>query len=286
MSVQVARCRDGAELAYVVFPFKGNVHQEKTPLVMVTGFTGVKEDWLHLPQLFSHERSVMIFDNRFMGDSYLTSRDKQPLFKDFATDVIDLMDCVSWKKAILMGWSMGGVISQIVALEFPERIERLILYCTTMSFTKSTFKPKVNLFDIFSDASKSKDERRIAGNLLLFPNEFLENKANKKRVLETIEKMAPFRRPAKGIALQGMAITDYDNTSNYKIENISCPTLVLAGEEDYILHVGNARELAKRIPGSIYVEWKGVGHAPHLQDMGLVYRVVNDFCKGKINSKL
>ncbi|MGB7697239.1 MAG: alpha/beta hydrolase [Nitrososphaeraceae archaeon] len=71
----------------------------------------------------------MTFDNRGIGNT--TSGNKQFSIQQFADDTSRLMEALKIKKADVIGWSMGGMIAQEVALSNPDKVGKLIIYAST-----------------------------------------------------------------------------------------------------------------------------------------------------------
>ena len=91
--------------------------------------SGVKEDWHALADALAQSRRVLVFDNRGMGESD-TPKDPYHM-EQFVNDTLQLAAHVGFTTFDLMGISMGGMISQQVALSAPPgKIRRLILGCT------------------------------------------------------------------------------------------------------------------------------------------------------------
>ncbi|RGP79594.1 hypothetical protein FLONG3_2342 [Fusarium longipes] len=105
-------------------------------LVLVMGLASVKTSWQRQTKHFGHDHgdkySVLIIDNRGMGASdkplgiYSTS--------GMALDIIEVIDHVGWtaeREINLVGISMGGMITQEIAIRIPERLQTLTLICTS-----------------------------------------------------------------------------------------------------------------------------------------------------------
>ena len=91
--------------------------------------SGVKEDWHGLAERLAATRPVLIFDNRGMGESDIP--EGPYTMEQFARDTLGLAAHVGFKTFNLMGISMGGMISQHVAIAAPPGVvRRLILGCT------------------------------------------------------------------------------------------------------------------------------------------------------------
>lgn len=106
-----------------------DVHGDGFPLVMVMGFLGNADCWdpRMLPVL-SDKFKVIVFDNRGAGRTDISA--KEFSIKLFAEDTVGLMDMLNISRAHVLGISMGGMIAQEVALNYPERVEKLILAST------------------------------------------------------------------------------------------------------------------------------------------------------------
>src|SRR3979409_1187996 len=78
------------QLAYVTFTPHDREKQKNIPLLMVQGWSGVKEDWLDLVVSLATERPVLIYDNREMGQSSITGRGGLTM-KQLADDAVNLL---------------------------------------------------------------------------------------------------------------------------------------------------------------------------------------------------
>lgn len=125
---QTAAAQSGpVRLTYRVF----NAGAGGQPLLMIMGLSGVKEDWRDLPEALAVDRPVAVFDNRGMGESDVP--DGPYTMDQLAGDAEAVLDALAWPQAHVMGISMGGMIAQTLALRAPERIDRLVLGCTSDS---------------------------------------------------------------------------------------------------------------------------------------------------------
>lgn len=106
-----------------------DVQGDGFPLVMVMGFLGNADCWdpRMLPDL-SARFKVIMFDNRGAGRTDVS--DKEFSIKLLAEDTVGLMDVLNVPKAHVLGTSMGGMIAQELALNYPKRVEKLILTST------------------------------------------------------------------------------------------------------------------------------------------------------------
>ena len=98
------------------------------PLVMIMGFAADQSGWMFQVPAFKKYYQVITFDNRGVGKSDKPQGPYTP--KIMAEDTVQLMDHLNIKRAHILGISMGGVIAQEIAINYPERVMKLILGCT------------------------------------------------------------------------------------------------------------------------------------------------------------
>ena len=100
------------------------------PLVMIMGLGGTMDSWpQEVIEALSKKYQLILLDNRCMG--YTTANDVTFTYKLYADDVIALLDALKIKKANVLGYSMGSVITQELLLEYPQRFNKAIIYATS-----------------------------------------------------------------------------------------------------------------------------------------------------------
>src|SRR3954447_9170385 len=112
---------NGFELHY-------DVHGEGDPLVCVHGLGCDRRAWVMQIQPFSQHYQAVFFDNRDVGQSSLAARDYTTA--EMADDVLALADHLDLESFHLLGISLGGMVSQEVALAAPQRVGTLTLAVT------------------------------------------------------------------------------------------------------------------------------------------------------------
>ncbi|MER5377970.1 alpha/beta fold hydrolase [Streptomyces sp. NPDC002553] len=111
----------GAALTY---DDEGPRDGDAAPLVFVHGWTANRHRWDHQVAHFSERRRVIRLDLRGHGES---SGAGVKTVDELAEDVLALLDHLGVERFVLVGHSMGGMISQTIALAHPERVERMVL---------------------------------------------------------------------------------------------------------------------------------------------------------------
>ncbi|MEU7055961.1 alpha/beta fold hydrolase [Streptomyces sp. NPDC046197] len=112
---------DGALLTY---DDQGPRDGDGVPLVFIHGWTADRHRWDHQMEHFSVERRVIRLDLRGHGESGGAG---SRTIAEPARDVVTLLDHLKVDRCVLIGHSMGGMIAQTIALDHPDRVERLVL---------------------------------------------------------------------------------------------------------------------------------------------------------------
>jgi len=116
------------------------------PLVMILGLGGTMDCWpREVIKRLSEKYQLIIPDNRGMG--YTTSGEEPFTCKLLANDIISLLDALKIKKTHVLGFSMGSMITQHLLLEYPERLNKVIIYATLTDITKSPMASEGNMPD-------------------------------------------------------------------------------------------------------------------------------------------
>jgi pimeloyl-ACP methyl ester carboxylesterase len=223
------------------------------PLVMIMGYGNTMKLWEPmLIRSLSLYYKLIIFDNRGMGN---TETGQRPFsIEQFADDTAGLMDALDIRQAHVLGWSMGALIAEEVALRHPSKVNKLILYAAHCN--ANLFPPTPEVIQKLTDMSGSPKEQGIRFISTLFPPDWL--RSSQERIKEI------FYRPLGNIPpetmnKQSMAIGKWKGCCD-RLGEISKPTLVIAGTDDVLVPPQNARYLVGKIPNSQLVLYEQGGH--------------------------
>jgi pimeloyl-ACP methyl ester carboxylesterase len=137
-----------------------DVQGEGFPLVMVMGFLGNANCWdPRMLAPLSDKFKVLVLDNRGAGRTDISDREYS--IKLFAEDTVGLMDALNIPRAHVLGISMGGMIAQEVALNYPKRVEKLVLASTFCGGAHSVLFNPDDLEQIGSLLEKLADRPRV-----------------------------------------------------------------------------------------------------------------------------
>lgn len=94
-------------------------------LVFLHGLMGSGANWLSIAKAFSSDYHILYYDQRGHGRSFSPGTGYSP--KDFAEDLLHILDELGWQKIYLVGHSMGGRNAAQFAFLYPERVEKLVI---------------------------------------------------------------------------------------------------------------------------------------------------------------
>jgi pimeloyl-ACP methyl ester carboxylesterase len=240
---------NGIEISY-------QTHGSGDPLILIGGFTMVKEAWAVLLKDLTRHFQVLIFDNRGVGGTTVPS---EPFtIADMAADTVALMDALDIPSAHVFGVSMGGLIAQVLALDYPARVKKAALGCTTHG-GRHAIQPEKEVMAALGRASDPKvsPEEAIRMRLPIIHSEaFLRDYPERVEAL-VAESVKCFPSP-KGAAGQMGALGRFNVRD--RLGDIRCPVLVVTGSEDRMMPPENSRLLAEGIRGAVLHVIEGAGH--------------------------
>jgi 3-oxoadipate enol-lactonase len=225
------------------------------PLLMIMGFGGSAGSWGQpfLDELQKHFTTIR-FSNRGTGDSDKVS---QPFtIRTMADDAIHVLDELKIERPHVLGISMGGMIAQELVLNYPQRVNGLVLGCTTVGTVKGIQAAPETMAKLAPSPDKPREEIiRTFWTAICSPN-FITNGAP---FLETMVQQAiNSPTPMETLGLQMGAIMQFDTFD--RLPQVKAPTLVIHGDVDMLVPSENANILAKQISG-VEQQWvTGTAH--------------------------
>lgn len=235
---------DGARLYY-------EVTGEGAPLLLVAGQAQDRANWTGARDDFAARHRVIVFDHRGTGDS---DKPEQPAYstRGFANDAIALLDALGIARAHVYGTSMGGRITQWLAVDHPERVGAIVLGCTTPGNAHGVARaPEV------SAVLASGDPARMMP-YMVSPAWAAAHQPFLRSVTADIlsRPVPPHARKLHYLASEAHDTWD-------QLPSITAPTLVLHGSADEVNLPANAQLIAQRIPGAALHIIPDARHAYH-----------------------
>jgi 3-oxoadipate enol-lactonase len=232
------------------------IHGDGEPLLMIQGYGQYSGHWAALVPPFSKEYRVIIFDNRGTGRS---DKPEVPYtIKMMAADVKGLLDAIGIDKAHVLGVSMGGMVAQEFALNYPEKVISLVLGCTLCGGKRQIIPTKEALEFLFSpEMSKlSVEERARVTVPWLWTKEFIDK--HPEAVEWYVETTMKYPTSPQGFSGQAQAMVSHDACD--RLPQIKAPTLVIVGDADRLIPMDNSKMIASLISGAELVVIPDAGH--------------------------
>ena len=262
--------RDGAEIYY-------EVHGDG-PAMLFCSVTGLDHQaWkFHQVPEFSRDHKVILFDYRGTGKS--SKNIEEYSIKMFADDAVAILDHLQIEQAIVCGHSMGGVVAQLLALDYPSRLKKLILVSSGSAHPGAHGIPVAMCRDMVRDgfAAYIREHTIETG----WTKDFVAKNP------ELIEKFLQVRMsgiaPLENYLYFVLARQTHDHTA--RLGEIKVPTLVLVGGDENHgasdnTHYAAAHQLAKAIPQAKLVVLAGEGHHYLATNPAAAHRAIREFIR-------
>ncbi len=218
------------------------------PIILIPGFASGAWIWNWQKDDLARDFQVITFDPRGIGKSVAErEEDLQDLsIQTFAQDVLQIFDDLKLEKVNVLGASFGGFVAQEFALSFPQRLNKLILACTSFGGPNHV-APETEVLKAFVSTEGMNTSKRIRNFMApAFTDEY-----NLKHA-DVIESVCQMRE--KSIVPETVYTAQLIVATNFNFEDrvgeIENKTLILTGDKDRIVPMQNSKNLAEQIPNS------------------------------------
>jgi 3-oxoadipate enol-lactonase len=221
------------------------------PVLMIMGLGYASCMWHRTRPVLSNSYRTIAFDNRGVGQSDVPPGPYS--MAGMAADAAAVLDAASVGSAHVFGMSMGGMIAQEFALQYPQRVRSLILGCTAAGGPNAQ-RAEPAALEMLRTAGTMPPEQAAQAAV-----PFIYDSATPRRLIdEDIAKRRPWFPTKEGYLAQLQAILAWESFS--RLPQITAPTLVIHGKKDRLVPPGNGEMIAARIPGAQLVMLEGAGH--------------------------
>eukprot|EP01084_Bolivina_argentea_P037249 68869_1 len=229
---------------YVKYAYKIYSKSKPNPIVLLAGWIQCKENWYDFISYLAKTRMVIVMDHRGIGESKIIFNPNNPntntstipsfTLSDLSSDIVTLIEYIfgvnkiSKTKIDIMGFSLGGMIAQQLAIEYPQYVSNLILCSTTpaggrhipfiKSITKQWFKSQSKISQI---TNKIELKKFLIESALfsLGPLYDKTNKINMERVSDYVSMTMELNKPLQTSMTQLKAMAKWNGIKQLKILN-------------------------------------------------------------------
>ena len=250
---------------------------EGEALVMIPGLGAGHTSWFRQLPAFKKHFKVVIFDPRSIGRS---ERPRETYsFRSLADDVVGLMDHMGIGKAHILGQSLGGLVAQEVAIDYPDRVLRLVLVSSTVAGedanpTNPALMKELGYTEGTTEVDFSKLDARKTMNTVIGMS---FNRALYRRSMQLLTRFFVKSEMFAGLSDQLRAIVGHNTID--RLHLIKAPTLVITGAEDRIVFPQASEVLAAKIANAKLVMVKGGSHGFNLEMTPRFNREVLEFLR-------
>ncbi len=186
--------------------------------------------------------------------------------RDMAADVAEAMETLNLDTAYVMGISQGGMIAQWLVVDFPERVQRLILTVTTAKPSQLA-RERIEYWQKLSQSGNFKHLM-----LDIAKHSYTQKSYQKWRLLYNVMGIFGHIKDKQRIDIQSVSCLKHDSLDF--LEKINCPTLIIGAEKDDVLGVDGSLRLHQYIKDSQLTILPECGHALYEQNKDFQKRVL------------
>jgi 3-oxoadipate enol-lactonase len=244
----------------IAYELRGRLYPRRPWLVLIQGMGLDRHGWDRVPGKLRRRFRLVLMDNRGCGRSDRT--DGSFTVADMAGDVVAVLDAAGVRRAHVLGASLGGMVAQELAIRHPDRVDGLVLACTTPGwpFAYPMPVPSVRLIAATARLPAEAAWRR-----------HMENALSARTVRdqpELVERLLARQgsRLADSGTLSAQAAAGARYAGRLRQAGIRARTLVLHGGADTVVDPRNGRLLAARIPRAQLRIFPELGHLLFWED--------------------
>ena len=251
------------------------VQGEGEVLVLISGLGYPRWQWHKMVPFLAEHFKVVTFDNRGVGGS---DKPAGPYTAQMlAADTIGLLDTLGIDKATFVGHSMGGYIAQAIGLDYPGRVNRLVL-CSTNFGGPNHVPVTPEAMAVLSDTTSDPLTRFTNGLKVSTAPGWAD--ANPEIVEEWVTWRVTNPLDLAGYQSQmaiGLGLIPAEACFEGKLHQITAPTLILSGEFDKVVPPENAALLQAKIAGSEVAILPNAGHFFPIETPEYAAKQINQF---------
>ncbi|MGP4727580.1 alpha/beta fold hydrolase [Agrobacterium deltaense] len=248
------------------------------PIVFLHHFTAVLEDWdPRVIDGLARNHHVVIFDNRGVGGS---GGETPTSVQEMARDAVAFIGALGHKTVDLVGFSLGGFIAQVIAVDNPGLVRKLILAGTGPAGADladaGTPNPPLDLEGVIAKAQAAGKHPKH----LLFFTQTAAGQKEANAFLARLDEREEDRDHAvvpETIHAQTEAIGKWNREAPVGLTELNIPTLIVNGDRDVMVPTARSLELLRLIPDSRLSIYPDAGHGGLFQFHALFVEQAHGF---------
>jgi len=235
------------------------------PLLLVHGYTGAATDFADfLEPLADAGWHVVAPHLRGHGSSSKPTSEDDYSLDIFAADVLGLADELSFDRFTVLGHSMGGMLTQVLVVGAPERVESLIL----MDTSHGPLAVDAALVELGVTVAREQGIDVVADVMGASDDGPLTTEAYRRKVAEDpgYAEMGDRNLRASSAAMFAAMLAQIPEQADRLVglASLTMPTLIIVGEQDTPF-LGDSARMAEAIPGARLAVIPGGGHSPQFE---------------------
>jgi pimeloyl-ACP methyl ester carboxylesterase len=247
------------------------IHGSGPPLVLIMGLRRNAEWWhRQIPELSKHF-TIIAFDNRGAGRSDKPEMDYS--IRLFADDTAGLMNFLRIPKAHILGISMGGYIAQELAINHPDKVNGLILGCTSCGGSRAVSMSEERIEKFAANKGLTPEQILRKDMDLYFSDRFVRE--HPERIEEFVNISFRYYQPADAFFRQLNACLNHDTVD--RVSEVSSPTLIMTGDDDHLVPSENSLILKELMPEADLELFPGCRHCFFMEEASKFNRCVVRF---------
>jgi 3-oxoadipate enol-lactonase len=251
------------------YEIQGNVNSKKS-IIFLNGLSQSTVAWGLMVPAFAKDYQIILCDFIFQGQS--DSKCNERSFDQHAADIYGLINSLNINKIDVVGISYGSLVAQHIALNYPDKVNKLVLL--------SSFAHKTSYFEAISLAWQRALETGGYSLMLdvMLPTVLSEAYFEHPLIPINILKAARQTTNTDSGALNKLMDATYKRGDyREKLKAIKIPTIIIHGEKDALLPVHMAKAVADSIGGSRFEVITNAGHTLNLEAVPQTVQLIQGF---------
>jgi pimeloyl-ACP methyl ester carboxylesterase len=238
------------------FVYREIGERSATPVVFLHHLTAVLDDWdPRIVDGIAAKHHVIVFDNRGVGAS---GGSTPTTVEAMARDAVAFIGALGFGKVDLLGFSLGGFVSQVIAQQRPDLVRKIILAGTGPAGGEGIANVGAVLQDAFGKAGTTKNPKQF----LFFTQTSSGQAAAGDFLARLKERTKDLDTPVSNETVQAQlaAIQAWGQGKAATLTTVQHPVLVANGDDDVMVPTLNSFELARRLPNAQLSIFPDAGH--------------------------